>query len=113
VLGTAVAVALFIACRSREINRALPIAIIASVLFSPHAHPQDASVFIVAASFSGAALLIGAALLPWPALMMVIDYVAFPFSYVLLGLTMIAYFIFRRGETAPAEAPDLVASGAD
>jgi hypothetical protein len=65
------------------------------------------------ASFSGSALLIAAVLLPWPELMVLIHEVAYPFSYVALGLAVVAFFAFRRRKAAAAESPDLVASGAD
>ena len=92
--ATAVGIALIRACQSRAIDRALPMAIVASVLLSPHAYFQDASSFVLAASFSGSALLIGAAVLPWPVLAVLIHQVAYPFAYVALGLAIIAFFAF-------------------
>jgi hypothetical protein len=38
--------------------------------------------------------LIGAVLLPWTVLMVLIADVAFPYTYALLGLAIIAYFVF-------------------
>src|SRR5690606_154756 len=64
--GGAIAVAFFRACRAQALEQALPIAIVASMLLSPHAYLQDASSFVVAASFSGSGPLIAAAVLPWP-----------------------------------------------
>jgi hypothetical protein len=90
----AVGVSFIRACRSAEIERALPIAIIASVILSPHAHIHDASTFAIAAGFSGMGALIGAVLLPWTVLMVLIADVAFPYTYALLGLAIIAYFVF-------------------
>lgn len=97
-LAIAVGVALVRACRAGALERALPISIVASVLLSPHAYPQDASSFAVAASFSGSGLLIGATILPWPLLAMVIEYAAYPFAYVAIGLVIIA--VFARGQHA-------------
>ncbi len=86
----AVGIALIRACQSRDIDRALPIAIIASVLLSPHAYVQDASLFVVAAALSGSGLLLSAAILPWPLLAVPIKHVAF--AYVALGLAIIFFF---------------------
>lgn len=96
----AIGVAFLRACRAGVIERALPIAIVASVLLSPHAYLQDASSFAVAASFSGSGLLIGAAILPWPVLTVLISHVAYPFAYVGLGLAIIGFFARRK----PADA---------
>lgn len=103
----AIGVAFVRACRSRVLEQALPIAIVASILLSPHAYPQDPSSFVVAASFSGSGLLIGATVLPWPFLTVLITYVVYPFSYVALGLAIIAFFALRKNPQASnAEAPD-------
>jgi hypothetical protein len=93
-----IGVAFVRACLARALDQALPVAIVASVLLSPHAYLQDASPFVVAASFSGSGLLIGAAVLPWPVLTVLISYVAYPFAYVALGLTIIGFFAFRKAE---------------
>lgn len=95
------------ACRAGALEQALPIAIVASVLLSPHAYPQDPSSFAVAASFSGSGLLIGAAVLPWPFLTILIAYVAYPFAYVALGLAIIAFLALPKSRQAgDAPAPD-------
>lgn len=107
----AVGAALVRACRSREIERALPIAVVASVLLSPHAHIHDASTFVIAAGFSGIGALIGLMLLPWPVLMVLVTEVAFPFTYVLLGLAIIGFFALRGTRTAGDCGASCVASG--
>jgi hypothetical protein len=96
----AVGVSLIRACQSRAIDRALPMAIVASVLLSPHVYVQDASSFALAASFSGSALLIGAAILPWPVPAVLIGNVVYPFAYVALGLAIIAFFAFGADSRA-------------
>jgi hypothetical protein len=113
-LAAAVVVAFAFACKTRDLDRALPIAIVASVILSPHAYIQDASVFTIAAGFSGTALLLNAALwLPWPMLMVLVDDAALPLAYPVLGLALVAFFTFRRRKTAEAGSADLAASGAD
>lgn len=103
----AIGVALIRACRSGALDEALPIAIVASVLLSPHAYLQDASSFVVAASFSGSGLLIAAAVLPWPILTVLISHVAYPFAYVALGLAIIAFFALgKRAKVIEAGLPD-------
>ncbi len=97
-LAIAIGIALVRACRSRAIEHAVPIAIVGSVLLSPHAYLQDASSFAIAAGFAGSSLLIGAALLPWPVLTVLISHVAYPFAYVALGLAIIGFFAFRKAE---------------
>lgn len=94
----AIGVAFVRACRSQAFEQALPIAIVSSVLLSPHAYIQDASSFAIAASFSGSALLIGAVVLPWTVLTVLVSYVAYPFAYVALGLAIISFFAFRKTE---------------
>jgi hypothetical protein len=113
-LSAAVVAAFAYACKTRELNRALPIAIVASLIVSPHAYIQDASVFTIAAGFSGTALLLNAVLwLPWPMLMVLVDDAALPLAYPILGLALIAFFTFRRPETAAEESPALGASATD
>jgi hypothetical protein len=98
----AIGVALFRACQAGALDRALPIAIVASVLFSPHAYFQDASSFVVAAAFSGSGLLISAAVLPWTLLAVPIQNVAL--AYVALGLVIIAFFALGKKATATEAA---------
>jgi hypothetical protein len=44
--------------------------------------------------------------LPWPVLTILIDYVAYPFAYVALGLALIAFFVLRKNPRAnDAHAP--------
>lgn len=103
----AIGIALIRACGSGVLEEALPIAIVASVLLSPHAYLQDASSFIIAAGFSGSGLLIGAAVLPWPILTVLISHVAYPFAYVALGLAIIAFFALgRSAKEIKADIPD-------
>lgn len=103
----AIGVAFVRACRAQALEQALPIAIVASMLLSPHAYLQDASPFVVAASFSGSGLLIAATILPWPVLTVLISYVAYPFAYVALGLAIITFLALRKNPRAgEAPAPD-------
>lgn len=96
----AIGVALLRACQAGALGRALPIAIVASVLFSPHAYFQDASSFVVAAAFSGSGLLLSAAVLPWTLLAVPIQHVAL--AYVALGIVIIAFFALRKTAKSPA-----------
>lgn len=101
----AIGFALFRACQAGALNRALPIAIVASVLFSPHAYFQDASSFVVAAAFSGSGLLLSATILPWTLFAVPIKHVAL--AYVALGMVIIAFFALRRKSAATnAESPE-------
>jgi hypothetical protein len=97
-LAIAIGIALVRACRSRALEQALPIAIVGSMLLSPHAYLQDASSFAIAAGLAGSSLVIGAAILPWPVLTVLISYVAYPFAYVALGLAIISFFALRKTE---------------
>lgn len=85
-LAVGVIVALYQACQSKSIERAVPVAIVASLLLSPHAYAQDASTFAVVAGFAAGPLARAWLLLPWPALVSVFGVNAFVITYAVVGV---------------------------
>ena len=99
-LAIGVLAVLFLTCRSRDIARALPVAMVASLLLSPHAYVHDAATFAVVAGFPAGALLRVWLMIPWPTGLMGTD--AFGVTYVIVGLGAILGFALPQ--TSPGES---------
>ncbi len=102
-LALGVIAALFRTCQSGDMERALPVAMVASLLLSPHAYAQDASTFAVVAGFAAVPLLRGWLLIPWPAVAGLAGINAFSVTYAIVGLGAILAFTFPRSR--PSESP--------
>lgn len=86
--GCLVAGGLLLTWRSRDMNQLMALAIIASVLCSPHAYVHDIAVFAVAAGLQTSAALRSLLLLPWPAAVLALEPSAFPLAYAVAGLAV-------------------------
>lgn len=102
-LAIGVMAVLFLTCRSGDMERALPVAMVASLLLSSHAYAQDASTFAVVAGFAAGPLLRGWLLIPWPAVAGLAGISAFSVTYAIVGLGAILAFTFPRSR--PSESP--------
>lgn len=87
--GCLAAGGLLLAWRSRDMNRLVAAAVIASVLFSPHAYVHDVAVFAVAAGLQTSTALRSMLLLPWPAAVMAFEPSVFPMAYAVAGLVAV------------------------